>query len=528
MAIILRIVSGLALLFAGVVKLNDPVGYAVKLNEYSDQVKKNIAVPQDTLLVSLHDGLKSLSTVRFQLYASEVTKTLRIRQDIEVKTPPSPKDSARPNDSTLKNKQGKKLRRSAKKVQKPKATYWVKVGVFLDDQPAGDTTLVFKDSGTAALLSVQARIRNQSVFQKSFKVIASGKNQEQTNRLNLESFVKPESRTYHFFNGSKSYNIGISISICMLEFLLGFALICGWGKRFTLGFTVLLTLILSLLSGYIYLRGNIDNSGTFGQGIKISALWSWVKDLLLFVFALALLFLHEHFTPLFSRKTGGKIMPAMLLSAGLFGAYSYLLLPIWDVSDFKPGTNLQIHRKNKALQSICILQRQSDTMKLSAAEYTKNRIRLESEGWQLQRRIAKVAKPDWVAVNSEFSLFDAQLGRDLTDSFLAARGFKLLLVVPSVENAYEGGSSAISRLHKWAGKNKMMFTAATSSSILKSAAFTKRNKWPFQFVYAQKGLLEKMAGFNPVLYLIKDKTVVKKWSGLLLPDDSDLTRLTAK
>lgn len=302
---------------------------------------------------------------------------------------------------------------------------------------------------------------------------------------------------YRFFNGAKSYNIGISMALCLLEFLIGFSLLIGWGKRFTLGLNIFGCLLLISLSLYGYSRATIAETGAFGQGISLSPFLALLKDGTLMLSAILLFIFYGHFTPLFSRKTGIKVMLVVTLLSGAFGTYSYGFLPLWDVSAFGSGCELN----------------PTAVIELKTGNKPRGK--------------GNIAAFDQI-IRPGFTLYDAKINRNLTDSFLNNPGYKLLLVMPFIENAYSGSNARIEELHKLAEKKKMIFMASTATPWMLADGFAKKNNWAFRFVNADKGLLERMAGFNPTLYLIKKNKVVKKWSGLYLPNESEIINIIAR
>jgi hypothetical protein len=508
-AIILRCLSGLLLLFAGAVKLNDPAAYAIKLSEYFNKIKQDASVRQDTLLISLHDGIKTLKVTPFRLYADETNKTLIIQQELQVKTPKVLVDSSAAADSTVKTRKARKFKRSKKKLSQPKSTYLVNVGVFFDGNPAGDTMIVFKDSGTATLLSVQAKIRNQSAFQKSFKVMATASAPEQNSSLNLESYIKPENRTYGFFSAAEQKRTGIAFVISFLELMLGFALLFGWGKKFTLGLNLFVTCILFSLSLFAFNHGTFSDTGAFGQGIIMPSLPTLIKDAALLGISITLIILHLYFTPLFSRKNGLRVMLSLTVLAAVFGSYCYCMLPVWDVSPFKPGSVLKYKTSAKATSV--------NDEKVAYADNSKNK------GMQNRASEKTIAPAD-----EAFGLFDPKQKKDVTDIFLKGKGYKWMLIIPRIENTYTGSSEKMKALFNTAQKEKIPFVVVTASSEMKADAFVKERRWPLYMLSANRDLLDRMAGFNPTLYLINGNRVVKKWSGLYIPQASYLASLKAK
>lgn len=63
--LIARFLTGALFVFSGIVKLNDPSGFGIKLNEYFDVFAQDLATPQDSMrLVVYSQGQKLIDQKR--------------------------------------------------------------------------------------------------------------------------------------------------------------------------------------------------------------------------------------------------------------------------------------------------------------------------------------------------------------------------------------------------------------------------------------------------------------------------------
>lgn len=52
--------TGALFVFSGIVKLNDPSGFGIKLNEYFDVFAQDLATPQDSMRLVVYSGVQKL------------------------------------------------------------------------------------------------------------------------------------------------------------------------------------------------------------------------------------------------------------------------------------------------------------------------------------------------------------------------------------------------------------------------------------------------------------------------------------
>lgn len=93
----LRIITGLLLLFSGFIKLNDPVGFKLKLEEYLTVFQHDLAGSRDTLRINIQnpDSLVNLNFSR--ILNNETSRTFSFY------TAPWVHDEVRSDDGTIKS-----------------------------------------------------------------------------------------------------------------------------------------------------------------------------------------------------------------------------------------------------------------------------------------------------------------------------------------------------------------------------------------------------------------------------------------
>lgn len=525
-----RVFTALLFVFSGMVKLNDPSGFAIKLNEYFDVFAADVSQKQDSIQIQLLDGAKVIQQTGFQLFSADKIQPLNIRVSSE---PLTIIDSSSATDST--DKKTGKSKKERKKKATPRKSYNLKLAATYKDLPAGEMAFQSQDSGARSMAVVRCVVAGKTVYQKDVHFESSSSADFKAD-LQLEPYVKKEGFLHAFFIGMKKYSLYLSIGFCALEVILGFALLVGWRITFTSFSMLLLIVFFTFLTGYSWIYNKVTDCGCFGDFIKLKPKESFIKDLVLTGLILIIVLGRSYIKPWFSKGFGWKFMGAISLMSVAFGWLCYLYLPVWDFLPYKPGND--IHkimteipkgmRSTDSVQMLFVLEKGRDSVSVTTKEYTDGYEKFEKEGWKFRRRIDKIIIEGYKSPIHDFAISDPRTGTDLKDSFIQSKGYKLLWVFTYTDKGYNGANPEISEIFSWAQKNKVAFYPVTASSPEPSAAYAKSQKLPFSFYSADQKMLMTLARYNPTLYLFKDAVVVDKWSGRNLPSTRKLQKITSK
>ena len=114
------------------------------------------------------------------------------------------------------------------------------------------------------------------------------------------------------------------------------------------------------------------------------------------------------------------------------------------------------------------------------------------------------------------------VGEDLTWEVLEQSGYTFLVVVPNLKRTDEGMLDVINDLYDYAKVNEYAFYMLTSSGSDVIAEWTDHTGAAYPYLQADEILLKTMIRANPGLILLKDATVIGKWSKADMPRDDQL------
>jgi len=141
----------------------------------------------------------------------------------------------------------------------------------------------------------------------------------------------------HQFN---SWSLLLSVLMNAFEIIAGFALLLGWRIKLFSWLLLLLIVFFTFLTGYTYITGNPKNCGCFGDCLPITSKTSFLKDVVLTILIGFLLWQQKHIRPLFSEKVSTISMLGVTIFSFGFQWYTLTYLPVVDCLPFKKGNNI--------------------------------------------------------------------------------------------------------------------------------------------------------------------------------------------
>ena len=110
-------------------------------------------------------------------------------------------------------------------------------------------------------------------------------------------------------------------------------------------------------------------------------------------------------------------------------------------------------------------------------------------------------------------------GEDITDSVLSDKGYAFLLVAHRIEEADDSNIDLINEIYDYSAEHGYGFYALTSSPDEEIGMWRERTGAEYPFCQMDDITLKTIIRSNPGLLLIKDGTILNKWSDNQLPDE---------
>jgi hypothetical protein len=532
--LIARFLTGALFVFSGIVKLNDPSGFGIKLNEYFDVFAQDLATAQDSMRLVVYGGGQKLIDQKTVLYSFDREKDMVL----EARGVEEDGDSG----STVKKINlrcywgGSSVAETTidAKLPQSKSLGFEFMALTPGSELLPPSTLP-NEPKTGGHLSFPAPMLGMSDGDSGV-VEWTDISFSESLMLDVSAYAKPNGVLFDFFKWLKDYSLYMSVFFCALEVLLGLAMLIGWNIRLTVAITAGLIIFFTFLTGYSAYFNKVTDCGCFGDFIKLKPWHSFYKDLVLLVLVAIMMVGQKHNVPWFSPKFGWKLMGVLTAITLGFGVYCYMYLPIWDFLPYKVGNDIlkimtEIPKGERATDSIDIswaLYKPNgkggiDSILCSTAEFSKKM----EEGYQYddaksQRR--KLVIEGYKSPIHDFAINDDKAGVDMKDSFLHATGFQLAWVVPYLDQANLSQLDELKAILSFAKDKGIRVYGLSAVAQASTDEFVQQHALPIKFYSADQKMLITMARYNPTLYLFKGSTILGKWSGVDLPSTKVLDK----
>ena len=123
----------------------------------------------------------------------------------------------------------------------------------------------------------------------------------------------------------------------------------------------------------------------------------------------------------------------------------------------------------------------------------------------------------------DFALTTCDTGEDITEQVLTKKGDTFLLGSPRLAVADDSNFGDIDQIYEYAEENGADFYCVTASANDEIERWRDLTGAEYQFCNADETTLKTMIRSNPGLMLLKDGTIIGKWSHNALPQTDDLT-----
>jgi len=305
------------------------------------------------------------------------------------------------------------------------------------------------------------------------------------------------------------YSLAFSVIMNAFEIIAGVAVLVGYRMRVFSVLLLLLIIFFTFLTGYALFSGTIRECGCFGDCIKLTAVETFWKDVILLVMILVIFFYRKQIPPL--KGAGIAVLISAILSFGIQW-YTLKHLPFFDCLPYKVGNNMPEKMKlppgatPDVYEMVFVYEKDGQKKEFTADNYPWS-----DSTWKfVDRKDKLVKKGNAEQAIKDFILTDLD-GVNQTEAILSETKPVYLFLVQNVQKAGSGWDVKMKAIQdKWKNQGVVIYgvTASTKEEI---AAFKQQHGLEFPFVQMD-GVAIKTAGrSNPCLILLDKGTIKGKW-----------------
>lgn len=347
--------------------------------------------------------------------------------------------------------------------------------------------------------------------------------------------VDPMGTVYKMADYAEAFSLSLpagllfvgAILLITIEYVMGICLFFGLYRRFYLSLTVAFLLVMTPLTLYLALYNPVTDCGCFGDAVVLTNWQTFGKNLLLLLMAVVALLGSKHVWIFMSDRTRWLIFVYAIVSVSLFIPYNLRHLPAIDFRPYHIGANIidgmtvPDDAPQDEYETLFVLEKEGQRRTFTADNYPDTT-------WTFVSRENRLVSRGYVPPITDFHLATLD-GDDVTWEVLEQSGYTFLVVAHDLERTNEGMLDVLNDLYDYAIVNGYAFYMLTSSSEQATREWTEHTAAAYPYLQADEILLKTMIRSNPGLIVLKDATVIGKWSAADMPRDEQLvTPIEAK
>lgn len=308
------------------------------------------------------------------------------------------------------------------------------------------------------------------------------------------------------------------IVLAALEFSVGMFLCIGIRTKFSTFLALLLMCFMTPLTFYLALANPVSDCGCFGDALVLTNWETFGKNIVLLAAAVVV----SKWRRLIVRFVSLKMEWTMSLYTFLFifslSFYCLNNLPIFDFRPYKIGVNIREGMEvppgaqPSVYESRFVLEKDGVRKEFTLDNYPDST-------WTFIETHTVLKQKGYEPPIHDFCMQRLETGEDITDSILSDKGYTFLLVAHQIEQADDGYIDLINEIYDYSVENGYGFVALTASSEESVELWRDMTGAEYPFCQMDDITLKTIIRSNPGLLLIKDGTILNKWSDGNLPDE---------
>ena len=309
-------------------------------------------------------------------------------------------------------------------------------------------------------------------------------------------------------------------ALILLEYIMGVALFFGFYRRFYLSLMTIFLAVMTPLTLVLALTNPVSDCGCFGDAVVLTNWQTFGKNMVLFLMTIAVLSCHKRVKRLISEHMQWLVFVYAGASIVVFTQYNTRHLPSWDFRPYSIGTNIidamtiPEDAPQDEYETLFVLEKEGE-------QRTFTFDNSPDSSWTFVRRESRLVSQGYVPPITDFYLTSLD-GEDVTQDVLEPLGYTFLLVARNLKRTNEGMLDIINDLHDYARVGGHPFYMVTSSDAETIGRWNEHTGAAYPYLNADETLLKTMLRTNLGLIVLKDATIIGKWSGADLPRDEQL------
>ena len=316
--------------------------------------------------------------------------------------------------------------------------------------------------------------------------------------------------------------VGVAIALGALEFALGVFMLFAVRRHVVSRIMLAFMTAMTVLTLWIFVADPVKDCGCFGDALKLTNGETLLKNIVLIACAALVAWRPVDMARFISRSNQWIVRYYTVAYIVITSVYCLYTLPIFDFRPYHVGMNIKQGMEipegaeQPEFESTFLLKKNGETREFTLDNYPDST-------WEYVDTRTVQTKKGYEPPIHDFALTSCDTGEDITEQVLTKKGYTFLLVSPRLAVADDSNFGDIDQIYEYAEENGIDFYCVTASANDEIERWRDLTGAEYQFCNADETTLKTMIRSNPGLMLLKDGTIIGKWSHNALPQTDDLT-----
>ena len=314
----------------------------------------------------------------------------------------------------------------------------------------------------------------------------------------------------------------MAVLLAAVEFCMGIFLLFAIQRRLISKLIVVFMSIMTLITVWLVVANPVKDCGCFGDALHLTNTETLVKNIILLGCSIVIMQRPLAMFRFISESNQWIVINYTIVFIFVSSGLSLYYLPLFDFRPYRIGTNIprgmEIPKdaEQPLFETTFIMEKGGQRKEFTLNDYPDST-------WKFIDSKTVQVKEGYIPPIHDFSVADRKTGKDLTDSVLRHKGYTFLLIAPYLERADDSNFGDIDQLYEYAQTYNIPFYCLTASTAKAIQRWKDITGAEYPFCITDETTLKTIVRSNPGLLLLKDGTIINKWSHNQLPNGAKLS-----
>ena len=314
----------------------------------------------------------------------------------------------------------------------------------------------------------------------------------------------------------------MAVLLAAVEFCMGIFLLFAIQRRLISKLIVVFMSIMTLITVWLVVANPVKDCGCFGDALHLTNTETLVKNIILLGCSIVIMRRPLAMFRFISESNQWIVINYTIVFIFVSSGLSLYYLPLFDFRPYRIGTNIprgmEIPKdaEQPLFETTFIMEKGGQRKEFTLNDYPDST-------WKFIDSKTVQVKEGYIPPIHDFSVADRKTGKDLTDSVLRHKGYTFLLIAPYLERADDSNFGDIDQLYEYAQTYNIPFYCLTASTAKAIQRWKDITGAEYPFCITDETTLKTIVRSNPGLLLLKDGTIINKWSHNQLPNGAKLS-----